>query len=97
MLGQGLFEIAARTYRNRASVAASLDEDDAGDAGEFDWDMETDDDTLELAAASNGTQLQSGGQELRVGLFHCVCKAGVNIVGMSDMMCNAGIGRLTTV
>ncbi len=96
MLEQGLFEIAARTYRNRASVAASLDEDDVGDAGEFDWDMETDDATPELAAASNGAHLQQGGQTLRVGLFHCIFKACLTIVRMSDKMCKAGIG-LTTV
>ena len=62
MLRQGLFEIAARTYRNRASIAASLDEDDALDAGEAIWEMATDDESLELAA-TNTEARQPGNSE----------------------------------
>ena len=61
---QGLFEIAARTYRSRASVAASLDEDqdDGVHASEAVWETATDDEDLDWAAASNGAQLRQGGQ-----------------------------------
>ena len=64
---QGLFEIAARTYRSRASVAASLDGDldDDGDTGESLWEMAADDDdSFELAATGSSIQLRQGGQHL---------------------------------
>ena len=61
---QGLFEIAARTYRSRASVAASLDDDGAEDAGISTWDMATDIESSQLAATGIDAQMLPGGQRL---------------------------------
>ena len=63
MSPQGLFETAAKTYRSRASVAASIDFDwDDGPAAVEDsvWQTADDGDALQLSSTEARGQLRQG-------------------------------------
>ena len=60
---QGLFEIAARTYRSRASVAASIDfdsDDSPADDEYMFWQTADGDDLLQPSSTAAGVQHRHG-------------------------------------